>query len=313
MKNHRLSNVLSLSRTLVVAAVALAALGCAETRSSMKKRIQDLEREVTRVQAEKANLASRYTDLDDKLLVLEKKKDCDSARDPRKGLDVIRLRPDEESLDIRSGEQVVPFVAYDEVKEDPDDKGKRPVLTLAGSPRSSYAPAQRERFDNSVPLTGEGDNLGVVNTSATSSQPTPSGPMDAFHEAYRDYSNKAYARALEGFSKFLADHPDHSYADNAMFWRGECMLAQGQILKAIGEYERLLRRYPRSEKSPSALYRIGFSYDKMNDRAKASEYYFKVVDSHPGTDAARRASRRMAAIREAGNPTAGLVPTSARR
>jgi tol-pal system protein YbgF len=137
--------------------------------------------------------------------------------------------------------------------------------------------------------------------------------MNQFHEAYRAYTNMQYDAALAGFSKFVAAQPEHDYADNAMYWRGECLLAQGKMLQAVGEYERLMRRYPRSEKAPAALLRIGFVYDKLNDLEKASDYYFKVVDGYPGSDEARKASQRMAAIQGSRGRAFGVTPTSAKR
>ena len=122
-----------------------------------------------------------------------------------------------------------------------------------------------------------------------------------------------YDAALAGFSRFAAAQPAHEYADNAMYWRGECLLAQGKLLQAVGEYERLLGRYPRSEKAPATLLRIGFVYDKLNDLEKASDYYFKVVDGYPGSDEARKASQRVAAIQEARGRVFGVTPTSAKR
>jgi TolA-binding protein len=47
----------------------------------------------------------------------------------------------------------------------------------------------------------------------------------------------------------------------------------------------------------------------MQDMAKAREYYFRVVEKFPGTEAARKASRRMSDD----NGGARLVRTSAKR
>ena len=72
-------------------------------------------------------------------------------------------------------------------------------------------------------------------------------------------------------------------------------------------------RYPRSDKAASAAYRIGFSYDQMHDKVKAKEYYFKVVEKYPGTDAARRASQRVAVLDDGGDGKQSLMNTSAKR
>ena len=154
------------------------------------------------------------------------------------------------------------------------------------------------------------ENLGVVAVQRPTAEVRPGG-MEDFNRAYLSYSNKSYDPALEGFSSYIQTNPSSSYADDALYWRGECYLAKGKLLKAIGEFERLATRYPKSEKVPSGLYRIGFVYDQLRDFKTATSYYFKVVEKYPGTDAARRASSRVAEIEN--RMQGGVIPTSVKR
>lgn len=291
----------------LIFAAAVALGGCASGKQALEQQVQELEREVLRLRAERANLAARNRALDDERLVHERKIDQCAETKRERQLQIVRLT---EGQAI----EAPPVPLIEEV--DDDDDGKRPLLQLAGAPRiarSSAGPLPP------LPDAGAVDSLGVVplggGAAAAPGDPgTPeAGAMSSFDDGYRAFSNRSYAEALDLFAAFLKDNPDHRFADNALFWRGECYLAQGKLLKAIGELERLIRKFPRSEKGPSALYRIGFAYDQLNDREKASEYYFKVVERYPGTDAARKASRRVAAIREAGVRRTGLVQTAAQR
>jgi tol-pal system protein YbgF len=299
-------NVGAMWPILITGSIVCCLGGCASTKQVLEKQVADLEREVVQLKAERTNLSARLTGMDDKLLLYEKRAEKCSEGVRERNLEVVRLTPDNSPAPAAEIEHEF----YEQV---PEADGKRPVLKLVGG--STYvpsgAPASAKR--PLIPV-GDGDNLGVVPPgSVGAGNLTPSGPMADFQEAYRAYTNGALDEALVRFGKFLGENPSHAYADNAMFWRGECYLAKGKAFKAIGEFERLIRRFPSSEKKPSALYRIGFAYDKLGDRAKAKEYYFKVVDRHPGTDAARKASRRVAAIREAGGRSAELLPTSSKR
>lgn len=290
-----------------VIAAALALGGCAESRDALKKQIAGLERDVMRLRAEKANAIAKGAALDDERLVLEKKvAACDGRRQER-ALKIVRLRPEDEDAGLPPRSEPWP--------NEPRARGdKRPVLTLfegRGGDPSGQAALPPRSGAGAPPVYG-GDNLGVVAAGGTAAA-VAEGTMDQFHEAYRSYTNMQYDAALAGFSKFVATQPSHDYADNALYWRGECLLAQGKMLQAVGEYERLMSRYPRSEKAPAALLRIGFVYDKLNDLEKASDYYFKVVDGYPGSDEARKASQRVAAIREARGQAFGVTPTSAKR
>jgi tol-pal system protein YbgF len=290
--------------------VGLAFGGCAESRDALEKQIAGLERDVMRLQAEKANAVAKSTALDDERVVLEKKvAACDENRRER-SLKVVRLNPEAESAELE--QRAEPWPA----EPRPSKNDKRPVLTLVGfrGEGGPYAaqPAPLPQVAAGVPPVGGGDNLGVVAVDGAA-VPAADGTMEQFQEAYRAYTNSQYDAALAGFSKFVAAQPSHEYADNALYWRGECLLAQGKLLQAVGEYERLMSRYPRSEKAPAALLRIGFVYDRLNDLEKASDYYFKVVDGYPGSDEARKASQRVAAIQEARGRLFGVTPTSAKR
>ena len=282
--------------------------GCASSQQALEKQIEDLELDLTRAKADKANLVAEKSALDDRILLLEKRLErCSGERDQRK-LKVVRLKPGEEASALPA--------AADEKGwgEERADEGGRPVLKLVGVGR----PAARHATGPApapLPAGVSGDDLGVVSLDGAPdpSEPAAGDPMNVFQAAYRAFSNGNHDEALSGFSEFIRDYPEHGYADNAMFWRGEVYLARGELLKAVGELERLVRRYPRSEKAPSALYRIGFAYDKLHDRAKATEYYFKVVERYPGTESARKASQRVAVVTGKRSGSGRLLKTATER
>jgi tol-pal system protein YbgF len=287
--------------------------GCSNSKEALTKTIDDLNRELLRARASKLNLTARNVSLDDRVLLLEKQIEKCRSDEDEKRLRVV-------TLTTGSKAEFEPPVAEEIIWKDqeippPDNGKKRPVLTIVGERRASAGAGAGASYSSGGPVVPSliigGDNLGVVDTDGGGS--SAPGPMDDFHKAYRAYSNKDFTVALEVFSRFIREHPGHKYADNAMYWRGECFFSQGKMLKAIGEYERLLRRYPRSEKTASTLYRIGFIYDKLHDHQRAGEYYFKVVEMYPGTPAARKASLRVAAIRERKGASMGLLPTSVKR
>lgn len=295
----------------------LLAISCASDSGNLEYKIRNLERELTRLKSERVNLTARATSLDDELVLLKKKLNkCDTPSPA--ALRIIRL----ESSELESDS---PFETIEETPVTPTAKPSngqpRPQLTLVGRQSYSYEsrPATASRpvvADSSAFSHLDPDNLGVVHREQTQSpgaERSEDGPMELFQSAYRMYTNRQYLPALEQFSSFVQKYPAHDYADNGIFWRGECFLAMGNLFKAIGEFERLMGRYPDSEKIPSCLYRIGFVYDKLRDREKAVEYYFRVVDKYPGSDAARRASRRVAEIDVKTGRGGNLVSTAATR
>jgi tol-pal system protein YbgF len=298
---------------LLALAAAAWASGCGPSRSSLEDKIHGLEREVAALSAEKVNLQAHGGAQDDRILILEKKVETCEQGGAKARLEVVRLDPPVQTAQTFDDSSII----SDDGAASRGRKARgmvgRPLLvlhggsTFAGEDAYPGAPA-------SVPPAG-GDSLGVVPMGGPddASALATEGPMGVFQAAYRDYSNKQYDAALTGFAAFVRDNPAHEYADNALFWRGECYMALGKYLKAASEFERLLGRYPASDSAASAQYRIGFAYDQLQDRAKAMEYYFKVVEQYPGSEAARKASARASALQRQGGGTGGLMPTASTR
>ena len=298
---------------ILSAILAMLPLSCGTSKGALENQISALEKELIRLKADKANLSAHSNSLDDELLVLKKKLNrCNDQDAP--ALPVVRLTP---GSVVKDQAHEVQAPIKPRKKSSPSikaiDDGKRPKLVLVGRSQRSYLVGQSgnprissepNKFDDLGP-----ENLGVIPVN----EDVASGKMDRFQAAYRFYTNKQYEAALTEFSTFLSDNPNHAYADNSIFWRGECYLAMNNFLKAIGEFERLARRYPSSEKIPSGLYRIGFAYDQLRDQTKALEYYFEVVEKFPESDAARRASRRVSQIESKGQRMGGYMPTAAKR
>lgn len=97
--------------------------------------------------------------------------------------------------------------------------------------------------------------------------------------------------ALAALGAFLDVHPNHPYADNALFWRGEILYLRHDYGAALKEFQGVEKQHPWGNKLPDALYRIGQIYLKRGDRARAQAYFDKVREQFPDTAAARLALR----------------------
>jgi len=162
-----------------------------------------------------------------------------------------------------------------------DDPSTRPVLKVKGVPGS------RGRGNDVVEQTMPDENT----QQQQSTQPRPSA-LDP--EAKRTYdaalalvNDKKYGPALDAFAGFLMKYPDHPYAANAMYWRGECYFAQGEYLRAIEQFDGVVARFPLGGKTPDALLKLGISQQKLGNPTKAKEYFEKLGREWPRSDAAR--------------------------
>ncbi len=127
----------------------------------------------------------------------------------------------------------------------------------------------------------------------------------AYEEAFRVYRAGDYATAAARFQRFLDEHPRSDYADNAMFWMGECHYKLGDHVLAAVTFEKVSKSYPDGNKVPDALYRQGIALlaigeEKGEQAAYASaarEIFQRIVDDHPRSDRVDEARRQLDKLR----------------
>ncbi len=125
-----------------------------------------------------------------------------------------------------------------------------------------------------------------------------------YQVAYTDPAQlykKARSLLLEGdsthaaqlFKTFVDQHPNHSLADNAMYWLGECHYSSGQYAKAVTVFKDLVKAYPKAGKVPDALLKTGYSYLSMDDTTRAHHYLKLVLTKYPFSPAAEKAQEKL--------------------
>jgi len=162
---------------------------------------------------------------------------------------------------------------------DTDDPTPRPNIRVLGSPRSSERGWRGEdHVEQTQPEEGAWPGTGKLD-------PAAAGAYDA---AIALVNARQYDKALDAFAAFLVRWPDHPYADNAMYWRGESYFARGDYRRASEQFEGVLARFPAGSKAPDALLKLGMSHQKLGDPVKAKECFDRLTELYPQSDAAKR-------------------------
>src|SRR5205085_3662232 len=91
----------------------------------------------------------------------------------------------------------------------------------------------------------------------------------------------SYDGALTALRAFLARYPRHDFADNAQYWIGEVFYAQKDYAHALSEFRKVVEVYPRGNKVPDALLKLGFCYQAMGQGEKARAMLEQVVNRYP--------------------------------
>ena len=103
----------------------------------------------------------------------------------------------------------------------------------------------------------------------------------------------SHADAIAGLRGFLRRFPRHDYADNAQYWLGEAFYAQKDYPHALGEFRNVIETYPRGNKVPDALLKVGYCYSALGQTDKAKAVLEQVVNLYPKTEPAALAAKRL--------------------
>jgi tol-pal system protein YbgF len=163
---------------------------------------------------------------------------------------------------------------------DPEDPTPRPSIRILGSPR----PAARTGWrDDQVQQTGAADDPAEDQPSALDPAAKP-----AYDAALALVTAHKYPSALDALAAFLVRWPDHPYADNALYWRGECYYALGDYTRAAQQFEGVVTRFPAGDKAPDALLKLGMCAQRTGDPARARDVFARLAHDYPQSAAARR-------------------------
>jgi tol-pal system protein YbgF len=183
----------------------------------------------------------------------------------------------------------------DHLNDDPADPTERPEIKVQGGGGGYRAPS-------SSSSKSSGKSRASSSSSFNDDQPRAIDPdaKRAYDAAMQLVSSKQYDRALEELTSFQQKWPDHPYAENAMYWRGECLYATGQYLRAAEQFESLVNRYGAGKKGADALLKLGMCHDRLGASDRAREYWSRLRRDFPQSDAVRKIP-----VTEAGRRNAG--------
>jgi len=134
-------------------------------------------------------------------------------------------------------------------------------------------------------------------SSGGSQNPGPAAPTiaprDLYQQAYSDFARKNYDLSIQGFQEYLRLYRDTDLADNAQYWVGECLQAQGKYEDAVIAFNALLRDFTDSDKIPDARYKKGVALEALGRKSQAVLEYRFVVERFPNSPAARLAREKL--------------------
>ncbi len=294
-----------MARYIAGFAAAWLVVGCAH-RGSDQTQVAELNRNIESLRVQNAEYAKQVEELENRVFILtdqleSRKVDEQKVAIPQ--LPTVRLHPESETRaapqDLAPATTMIgPEADIEYAGEAAQPSGDRPVLRLHGDEgsarieRISERPARNER---PAPLAREGQG--------SSGRPARAGDADSvklYRDSYRILNQGKHDEAAEGFREFLRRFPNHDLTDNAQYWLGECAYDRKDYSTAVREFRRVVERFPRGNKVPDALLKIGFSYLALGSIDAGKQTLEQLVRSYPRHETAALATARLAELERTG-------------
>lgn len=115
-------------------------------------------------------------------------------------------------------------------------------------------------------------------------------PDPEYQRALRTLRKKRDPRAaLTLFDNFIKHHAGHHLEDNAVYWSGEAHQMLLEHTEALEFFNRVIQRYPRSNKVSWAKLRIAQSYLALGQREEGQALLQQLRSEHPESEPAELA------------------------
>jgi tol-pal system protein YbgF len=262
--------------------------GCAHTDTVADRHIKELGEQIGQEQADQDKSSSRSG-------LLEVKPESGGSASAAGAAAANKNNAKGARGDV--GANHVVAIGDDDTREndDPNDPNARPEIRLQGPAGAAASQARssaaRKSSSSSSKNAARIDERDRDDSSSNLKADRPSAldpeAKRAYESAHALVTSKQYDRALEALAAFITRWPDHPYAENATYWRGECHFAKGEYLRAAEQFEAVLSKYT-GTKAPDALLKIGMCHDRLGSSDRAKEYWERLRRDYPRSDAVKR-------------------------
>lgn len=270
-----------LGASAALSLAVLAAVGCAHSDSVADRHMAEMRETISKIEAEQDRSSA-------KLELLDSAEDLRAPGPTKARTAAPATGPAAPTRSVQIGEDDVGREG-----DDPNDPNARPEIRLQGQPGAASVsrPVRgkstrgRDRDRLSDPAD---DRAGSSDPPSPRSSALDPDAKKAYDAAIAQVNGKQYDRGLESLNAFLVKWPDHPYAENAMYWRGECYFAKGEYLRAAEQFEAVFARYGGGKKGPDALLKIGMCHQRLGSADRAKEYWDRLSRDFPQSDAAKK-------------------------
>jgi len=125
----------------------------------------------------------------------------------------------------------------------------------------------------------------------------PGGENQAFDAAYAFYRGERYTEAASAFSQFIRQYPQSARAANVYYWMGNAYFLSRDYANASSAYGTLLDKHDDHPRASDSMLNLAESQLLLKQKSKANATLGQLIRRFPGSDAADKAKKRLAALK----------------
>ena len=163
-----------------------------------------------------------------------------------------------------------------------------PPAGVVSTTRDSIVPAGASP-DTTAGAAAAGD-------SAVFADDDGSPEMVVYDAARADFARGNYGLAEQGFLELMRRFPNSQLADNAGYWLGESLYAEGKFDDALARFEDVLAHYPNGDALPAAQPKAGYCQLQLGNTEAAIAAFKRVTLHYPDSSEAANAQHRLTAM-----------------
>ncbi len=145
------------------------------------------------------------------------------------------------------------------------------------------------------PETGLPTGAAALSSPGADAPPVAPGvsPQRMYNTAWSDYTTGQWELSIQGFEAYLSAFPGSEQADDAQFYIGENLYADGQFRAAADAYEQVVLAYADGDVVAEALYKRGLALSRLDEPELARQAFELVVKNHPDNNMANLAQQQL--------------------
>ncbi|MBT5647149.1 MAG: tol-pal system protein YbgF, partial [Rhodospirillaceae bacterium] len=141
------------------------------------------------------------------------------------------------------------------------------------------------------PAAPASQSAAVAPAAANPASILPAGPPKAQY----DYAlslmlqKQDFAKAETALAAFIEQNPKDGLAGNAHYWLGETYYVRKSYQEAAFAFAESFQKFPKGNKAPDSLLKLGMSLDRLEKRREACTAYSRLLSSYPNAGARLKA------------------------